>query len=142
MLRKVVVAIKNEAPPIELKNLPEHTPLLVAHHPAGSGRIEFDEDFNGWVLKGGTAKQGAKGWSREQAVAYVLGTGLDIYVDQPKLAPRYKAQASKLNTEKTAHWIVMDELNQMDVYHWYGRTAEEKCKAVAFALNALNHGKE
>lgn len=50
--------------------------------------------------------------------------------------------ACSRSTSHVQLWIVYDESNQQDVFHWYGPTGQAKCEAVAAALNALGHGKE
>lgn len=45
-------------------------------------------------------------------------------------------------TLQIVQWYVQDEVHQITVFEWAGRTAKEKCEAVASALESLNHGGE
>jgi hypothetical protein len=43
---------------------------------------------------------------------------------------------------KHSPWRVLDEVMQIEVFHWHGDTGEAKCRAVSAALNSLGHEKD
>ena len=56
-----------------------------------------------------------------------------------EMPPRFVAAISPMSRQATELWFVYDTHLQINVFHWYGRSAQTKANVVAQALNALGH---
>lgn len=73
--------------------------------------------------------------------ALVLAQCISKILSDQEGVERFKVELSK-RANPVELWYVYDSALQIEVFHWYGATAHEKCEVVALSLNALNHGKD
>lgn len=60
-------------------------------------------------------------------------------VEDNPMPPRFVPTLHPLARYQGELWIVVDTQLNLTVFHWSGRTAQEKANVVAQALNALGH---